>query len=71
MHSPWGMLYQIVHETKWSWHEVLWKVSRANILLMMADRPNFKHIDKEEQVKEESGADLAKRLKAKKERGEI
>ena len=63
MHSPWGYLYQIVHETKWSMHEVLWKVSRANLLLMMADRPNFKHIKKEDQVVEESGADLAKRLK--------
>lgn len=71
MHSPWGMLYQIVHETGWSLHYLLWKVSRANIMLMMADRSNFKHLKPEDQVKPESGADLASRLKNLKKRGEI
>ena len=45
MHSPWGIPYQLVHETGWSWHTILWKVSRANLMLMMADRSNFKHTE--------------------------
>ncbi|UAB84975.1 hypothetical protein INR75_02795 [Zunongwangia sp. SCSIO 43204] len=50
MHSPWGMLYQLVHETGWSWHTILWKVTRANLLLMMADRSNFKHTELDDSV---------------------
>lgn len=65
------MLYQIVHDTGWSWHYILWKVSRANLLLMMADRSNFKHIKGEEAEIEESGADLFNRMKSKKDLGEI
>ncbi len=57
------MIYQIVHDTKWSLHEVLWKVSRANLLLMMADRSNFMNTKDIEEVKEESGADLFNRIK--------
>lgn len=63
------MLYQIVHETGWTLHYILWKVSRANLMLMMADRSNFKNI--KDQVQEQSGSDLANRIKSKKERGEI
>jgi hypothetical protein len=36
----------IVKETGWSWHDVLWKVSRANWMLMLADRPGFKKAKK-------------------------
>jgi len=46
-------------------HEILWKVSRANLMLMMADRPNFKHVKKEDQVIKETGADLKNRFKPK------
>ena len=67
MHSPWGMLHQIVSETGWTWHYILWKVSRANIMLMMADRSNFKN--EKDQVKKETGADLANRIKNK--RGKV
>jgi len=69
MHSPWGVIYQIVKETGWSWHYILWKVSRANIMLMIADRSVFKtKPDGEEKVVEDTGQGLAKRLKARKAR---
>jgi len=62
MHSPWGLLYQIVKETGWTWHQVLWKVSRTNMLMMMADRPNF--ISKKAAPEKKSGGDLAAQLLA-------
>jgi len=42
MHSPWGILQQVTKETAMPWHHVLWRVSWANIMLMMADRPGMK-----------------------------
>jgi len=62
MHSPWGTIYQIVKETGWSWHYVLWKVSRLNIMLMMADRPGFRRGKK---VKRVSSQDMAAHYRAK------
>ncbi|MEM9338719.1 MAG: hypothetical protein AAGA66_08335 [Bacteroidota bacterium] len=62
MHSPWGTIYQIVKETGWSWHYVLWKVSRLNIMMMMADRPGFK---KSTNVRKVSGRDMANHYRAK------
>jgi hypothetical protein len=63
MHSPWGMLYQICKETGWTWHYVLWKVSRPNLMLMMADRPNFKN--SKDVVKKVDGKGLGSMLKNK------
>jgi len=60
------MLHQIISETGWTWHYVLWKVSRANIMLMMADRSTVKSVKKEDEVIEASGKDLAARIKSKK-----
>jgi hypothetical protein len=65
MHSPWGMLFQIVKETGWSWHDVLWKTSRANIMLMMADRSHFKMIKEEDKVIKDDGKGLMGRIKSK------
>jgi hypothetical protein len=58
-------LHQIIKETGWSLHYVLWKVSRANILLMMADRSNVKSV--KNKVVKDSGKGLAERYKRKKE----
>jgi len=60
MNSPWGTIYQIVADTGWTWHYVLWKVSRANIMLMMADRPSFKK--QEEVTKKVTGKELGSQL---------
>jgi len=65
------MLHQIIKETGWTWHYVLWKVSRANILLMMADRSHISYKKKgtgayDEPVKMDTGAGFAERLKNKK-----
>ena len=63
LNSPWGMLYQFAKETGWSMHDILWKVSRPNLLLMMADRPNFK--SKGEVVEKGEGKELASMLASK------
>jgi len=57
------MLYQFAKETGWSMHDILWKVSRPNLLLMMADRPNFKK--KGEVVEKGEGKELASMLASK------
>jgi len=57
------MLHQIISETGWSLHYVLWKVSRANILLMLADRSNVKSVKASEKVG--SGKDLINKYKRK------
>lgn len=59
------MLHQVISETGWTWHYVLWKVSRANIMLMMSDRSNVKSVKKEDIVIEDSGKNLAARFKQK------
>jgi|TARA_Y100000782_G_C10014111_1_gene194130 hypothetical protein len=43
---------------------MLWKVSRANLLLMMADRANFKHVKREDQIIEDTGASLFNKIKS-------
>jgi hypothetical protein len=43
MHSPWGFLFAVIKETGWKWHYVLWKVSKLNIMLMLADQPQWKN----------------------------
>jgi hypothetical protein len=58
------MAYQIMKETGLSWHEIHWKVSHANLMLMMADRPNFKK--GEEVAVPDSGSNLARRFKQRK-----
>ena len=42
INSPWGIFFEIIKETGWSWHDVLWNVNRANLMLMMSDRSRFK-----------------------------
>jgi hypothetical protein len=64
MHSPWGMLFEIIKQTGWTWHYVLWKVSRANLLLMIADQAYIK-TKKEPKVKEGNGASLFQKIKSK------
>ncbi len=64
MHSPWGTLYQLIKETGWTRHEILWNISHANLMLMMADRPNFKK--QEEVAVPDTGAGLASRFKKRK-----
>lgn len=61
MHSPWGVKFQILKETNLSWHEAMWKVSRANQLLMLADRSSFK--EKSKLVIVESGKERLARRK--------
>ena len=67
MHSPWGLLYQIIKETGWTLHYVLWKVSRSNLQMMHADGIRLKKTnkDKEEEGIPDTGANLAKRFKAR------
>lgn len=65
LNSPWGILHQIIKETGWTLHYVLWKINRANILLMMADRSNVK--SKKETIIKDSGKGLSERYKRKKE----
>ena len=67
MHSPWGILYQIIKETGWSLHYVLWKVNRTNLMLMMADRSHVKYGKKtgDEEAIPDTGSNLAKRFKAR------
>jgi hypothetical protein len=68
MHSPWGIFFQIIKETGWSLHYVLWKISRTNLMLMMADRSQARYGKKDDtdQAIEESGSDLLNRFKANK-----
>ncbi|WP_143960229.1 hypothetical protein [Litoribacter populi] len=46
MHSPFGFHYQVCKLFGWTMHEVLWKVPRAQIMLMIADQPGFVKADK-------------------------
>lgn len=68
MNSPWGILFQIIKETGWTLHDVLWKISRTNIMLMMADRSQARYgkNNEEEEAIEMSGSELLKKYKAEK-----
>lgn len=67
LNSPWGILHQIIKETGWSLHYVLWKINRANIMLMMADQSNVTSIKPgEEEAIPQTGKDLAARFNNKK-----
>lgn len=59
MHSPWGVLHQVIKETGWTWHYILWRVSWVNIMMMMADRSGFKKAG--EQVTKVSKEEIAER----------
>lgn len=63
MNSPFGVLFQIVKETGWTMHYILWQVSWANIMLMLADRPSFGK--KGEVIQKGNVSDLKSRLKQK------
>ena len=66
LHSPWGSLFEIVRETGWTLHYVLWKVSRANIHLMMADRSRWETIKNDTEAPiQETGKQRAARKRAK------
>jgi hypothetical protein len=66
MNSPFGVLYQIVKETGWTMHYILWKVGWSTIMMMLADRPGFKKgKGKEKEVKKGSSADLKNLIKRK------
>lgn len=41
MNSSWGVIFQVVKETGWSWHYVLWKISWFNIQMMIKDQPSY------------------------------
>lgn len=58
MHSPFGWHYQIAKTFGWTMHEILWKVPRAQILLMMADQPGF--VNTGDLAKVATGKDLDK-----------
>ena len=60
-------MYEIIKDTGWSWHYVLWKVNRANLYLMMADRSRFESVKQNEnsEVKQLEGAEIAARIRSK------
>lgn len=58
------MLYQIIKETGWTWHYVLWKVNRSNLQMMHADGIRLKRKKKEEAIPD-TGKNLAERFKAR------
>lgn len=45
MNSPFGLYYQVCKTFGWTMHELLWKVPRAQWLLMMADQPGVINSD--------------------------
>lgn len=47
MNSPWGIEYNIIKQTGWTRHYVLWGESWINIRLMLADAPVFKNVPKQ------------------------
>lgn len=48
-------------------HAALWKINRANILMMVADQAGYKYqTEEEKKAKVSTGKDLAARLKARK-----
>ena len=60
------MLHSLIKETGWTWHYVLWKVSRANLLLMIADRSDFKNRKDADVAIRDSGKNLFNRIRTKK-----
>jgi hypothetical protein len=40
MNSPFGLHGQLAKEFGFSMHEILWKIPRVQLLLMLADRPS-------------------------------
>lgn len=61
------MIYMIMEKTNMSWHEVMWKRSWVNILMMFADAP--KTVRKKTGAVTISGKEMAARHKAKKANG--
>lgn len=68
LHSPWGPLYEFIKATGWPMHAALWKISRANMLMMIADQAGYRYktTDEEKKPVKASGKSLAARLKARK-----
>ena len=42
MNSPWGIEMNIIKETGFTRHYLLWQISWVNAGLMLADAPHFK-----------------------------
>lgn len=42
MNSPWGIEISILKELHWTRDYLLWKISWANVQMMLADAPSFK-----------------------------
>ncbi|WP_157466559.1 hypothetical protein [Cyclobacterium marinum] len=58
MNSPFGYYHTVAKTFGWTMHEILWKVPRAQILLMIADQPGFSKT--KEDTKTMSGQEIAK-----------
>jgi hypothetical protein len=58
MHSPFGHYHAIAKAFGWTMHEILWKVPRAQVLLMMADQLGFSKA--KDKTKVMSGQEIAK-----------
>lgn len=63
MHSPFGIMQQVIKETGWTKHYVLWRVSWPFILMMMADRPGMKKKSEKDKVKKLTPEEAAKMRK--------
>jgi len=50
MHSPWGAMYPIMEKTGWTLHYILWKVSWANIQLILSDSPGVRTKTKSDKI---------------------
>ena len=59
------MIYMIMEKTNMSWHEVLWKRSWINVLMMFADAPKSVYKKKTGAITV-SGKEMAAKYKSKK-----
>lgn len=41
LNSPWGMIWNIVTQSGWTYHNVLWGVSWVNLRMMLADAAQY------------------------------
>lgn len=53
------MIYMVMEKLHMSWHEIMWKRSWINIVLMIADSP--KTVKKETVVQKATGREMAER----------
>ena len=60
MHSPWGVIYQLMKELGMTKDEVLWSDSKLNLTMMVVDRPGFKH--SKDTVEKVSGSEIERMM---------